>query len=96
MFSFTKQGAGREWEPILLYVAVRGHPRDIPGVSVDIWILGYNGCYVLVAGKVCPQQSLFFCSVFPFFSVRVNVSSYFASTRVADSLEWYICMLASS
>ena len=31
-------------------VVVWGHPGDIPGFPVDIWILGYNGCCVLVAG----------------------------------------------
>ena len=40
-------------------VVVRGHPGDIPGFPVEIGILGYNGCCVLVAGKLCPQQSLF-------------------------------------
>ena len=31
---------------------------DIPGFAIDTWILGYNGCCVLVAGKLCPQQRL--------------------------------------
>ena len=36
----------------------RGHPGDIPGFPVEMWTLGYNGCSVLVAGKLCPQQSV--------------------------------------
>ena len=39
-------------------VVVRGYPGDIPGFAIEIWILGYNGCCVLVAGKLCPQQRL--------------------------------------
>ena len=73
-------------------MVVRGHlgdPGDIPGFSVEIWILGYNECSVLVAGKFCTQQSILcFVFDFPFFSVIIHIS-YFASTRVADLLEWY-------
>ena len=30
----------------LTNVVVRGHPGDIPGFPVEIWILGHNGCCV--------------------------------------------------
>ena len=57
-------------------VVVRGHPGDIPGFPVEIWILGYYGCCVLVAGKHYPQQSLsFLCLSFLFFLVVVHISS---------------------
>ena len=47
-------------------VVVRGHPGDVSGFPVEIWILGYS--HVLVAGKLCPQQSLF---SFLFFSISI-------------------------
>ena len=84
---------GSLWEGA---VVVRGHPGGIPGLPVEVWILGYSGCCVLVAGKLCSQQPLF-SFVLSFFILRINLYiSYFASTREADSLEWYSYMLASS
>ena len=77
-------------------VVVRGHPGDIPGFRIEICILGYTGCCVRVAvGNIAHSSLLFLLFVFPFFSV-VIIISYFASTRVADSPEWYSYMLASS
>ena len=47
------------------------------------------GCW-----EVLPSSGLSLVSVF---CLLVNLRfSYFASTRVADSLEWYSCMLTSS
>ena len=74
-------------------VVVRGYPGDIPVFSIEIWILGCNGCCVLAAGKFCPQC----LSIVSVCRLSINVCfSYFALTRVADSLEWYGYMLASS
>ena len=74
-------------------VVVRGHPGDIPGFPMEIGTLGYNGHCVLVAGKHCPQC----LSLVSDFGLLINLCiSYFASTRVADSLEWYSYMLVSS
>ena len=53
-------------------VVVRGHPGDIPGFPLEIGILGYNGCCVLVAGNLCPQQSLFSFLFFSFVFLSSN------------------------
>ena len=47
-----------------LSVVVRGHPGDIPRFSIEIWMLGCNGCCVLVAGKLCPAECLSLVSVY--------------------------------
>ena len=78
-------------------VVVRGHPGGIPGFPIEIWILGNNGCCVLVAGKHCPQRAVSLLSLFSSsltYTWYASICSYFASTRpVADS---YNNMLASS